>query len=1294
MFKHSSSPFRILIHCWMLSFFTTGLADPYISEFMADQDQLLADDDGVFPDWIEIHNPDQQAVSLEGYYLTDSEDEPSQWMFPSVTLDPGSHIVVFASGKDRRDPGLPLHTNFLLAGQGEYLALVHPDGQTVVSAFGPAYPPQFENESFGSMPSTGLRAWTFFSSPTPGAPNRAGVEAGPVMVVEAMDPTQPEAGPLARTVKLRAVNAAVSTVTLFYRKMYEAEIEIPMRDHGRDGDREAGDGIWTSVIPGNAFSPAEMTRWRFVATDAVGNETRAPAFRNRRDSPHYFGTVPKDPDIQSLLPVIHWFTRSPSGAGTNNGSRGSVYYQGEFYDNVHFSLHGQSSAGFPKKSYNIDFNRTHRFRWNEKAPRVADIDLITNWADKSKVRHVLAYEVMRESGVAAHFAYTVRVQQNGGFFSTADMIEDADERYLDRAGLNPEGALYKIYSNTLNKDAGDRATEGVEKKTRLHEKNDDLQALIEGLDLRGTRLERYLYDNIDIPSCVNLLAANSVIRNIDMHSKNWYIYRDTGRSDAWAILPWDLDLSHGRVWNRQNTYFDNQLYTDGFVVNGTAIRLVERMFGNPRMRAMILRRIRTLSDRFLQPSPLTGTPEDDLYYERRLRALSALIDPPSIVPSDARLDFEKWGSWVQGGRKVKHTSRDPAVESMAEALERWKSEYLPARRAFIYDRQIVGRGGQIPLPQISGGPSTNFFPMVVAGATARVHVPLNGNLGTSWTGHPSQEPFNAGGWRRGPTGIGYDRGSAYDALIGLDVANEMHQNTSLYIRIEFEVVDPGAADLMELRMKYDDGFVAYLNGELLVASNAPSTPTWNASARLAHSAHPRRFNRFDLAEKRTHLRPGPNVLAIHALNDSLESKDMLIVPELYLGKISEPTTLEPVLHFGSIESSPASGNQDEEYVEIINRHDIAVDISKWQLAGGVQYVFAPGTVLPPNASLYVSPDPVAFRRRAISPKGGESLFVHGGYRGHLSSRGETLTLLDPEGRINQNTTYAGNPSDVQRYLTISELNYHPHGNPLAEYIELLNLSSSVSLNLEGVRFTRGVAFDFTGSSMRLLGPGERVLIVRDREAFNASHGVDHPVAGVFADGSALSNGGERIKIEDAGNGTVMEFVYDDRAPWPIEPDQSGHSLVLVAPHLHPDPDQAGSWRASSRPGGSPGRQEEGGIPENPSGDLNGNDEPDLIDYALGNDLGLSPVHPSFRWEKHGPGEAELLLVVPFSLRAGDILIEPLFSTDLTDWQDGAPHLEWVAMEPLDGGRSLKVWRVMAPLHDQPRLFMRLRVSSR
>src|SRR5687768_4604905 len=270
--------------------------------------------------------------------------------------------------------------------------------------------------------------------------------------------------------------------------MYTPEVTAAMFDNGTNGDVVAGDGTWSAIIRSSAFVAGEMTRWRLTANDTAGTETREPSYRNALDSHQYYGTVAHDPGINSLLTVLHWFTTNPNGAGTSSGSRGSVYYKGEFYDNVLFNIHGQSSTVFPKKSYNIDFNRTQRFLWSTNAPRVADIDLLTNWADKSKVRHVLGWEIMRESGVAGHFAYTVRVEQNGNFFSTADFVEDADEIYLERAGLNPEGALYKMYANTLN-PGNSIQSPAVEKKNGDPNDRSDLQALINGLALTGPALK-------------------------------------------------------------------------------------------------------------------------------------------------------------------------------------------------------------------------------------------------------------------------------------------------------------------------------------------------------------------------------------------------------------------------------------------------------------------------------------------------------------------------------------------------------------------------------------------------------------------------------------------------------------------------------------------------------------------------------------------------------------------------------------------------------------------------------------
>ncbi len=1252
----------------------------------------LTDEDGAFSDWIEIHNPDTGPVSLAGYHLTDDAAHLDKWTFPAVTLDAGDYLVVFASGKNRTDPAGRLHTNFKLAAEGEYLALVAPDGVTAASAFAPAYPPQFDNQSFGLSQPDSSSVWSYFSTPTPGAPNGSGIPAGPVFETVVRNPPQLEAGPLTITAAMRQVNGPVAAVNLYYRRMFGSESMLPMRDDGTGGDVTAGDGIWTATIPATAFGPAEMTRWRFVALDSQGNQTKEPAFHDPLDSHQYYGTVTADAGIQTALSVFHWFTTNPSGAGTLTGSRGSVYYDGEFYDNVFFSVHGQSSAGFPKKSYNIHFNATQRFLWSTNAPRVNEIDLLTNWADKSKVRDVLAYEVMRESGVATHFAFTVRVQQNGRFYSTADFVEHADEIYLDRAGLNKDGALYKIYDNLLDKSAGDTGTSGVEKKTRQFENNADLQALIDGLAQTGPALTRFLYDNIDIPRCVNMLAANSVIRNIDMHSKNWYAYRDTGRSDEWAILPWDLDLSHGRVWNTQYTYFDNGIYTDGYVVTGDAIRLVGQLFANPATRAMIFRRIRTLTDQFLQPPPAAGTPENDLYYERRLNEQSALIDPPTIVPSDARRDFEKWGSWLQGGATVPYTSTNVAVETMARAIQRWKTEYLPARRNYIYNTQIVGKGGEIPLPQ-TGGPTYNWTHLVAAGATAQVLVPTNSDLGTKWTGNPLFEPFSTTGWISGTTGVGYDRGAGYQTLIGTDVDALMRSNNSVYIRIEFNVADPAAFDRLELRIKADDGFVAFLNGMVLAAANSPTSPQWNSAARTQHVASVSTFDIYDITSKKGYLLAGRNMLAIQGLNDSITSPGMLIVPELHGGTLAAATASQPVINFGTIEFSPSSGNQDQEFVQLLNLNPIAVDISDWQLHGAVDHTFAGGTVLPPNGALYVCPDSAAFRARTVSPKGGEGLFVQGGYKGHLSSWGGTLALIDITGATNNTATYPARPSDAQRYLVISELMYHPPGDGLAEFIELLNISTSVTLNLDGVHFTKGVEFDFTGSAITSLPPGGRVIVVRDSTAFSAVYGTHLPVAGAFTNGTALSNGGETIKLEDASNGTICEFAYSDQPPWPAA-DGTGYSIVLLAPETRPNPALPTNWRASAWPGGSPGWIDIAMFPADPAGDADGNGERDLIDYALGNDLGLPPIVPRLAVQPDPlGGPVTVLLIYPTSLTGTNVQIGVSFSTDLVTWQDGAAYLELFSREPLGDGRELVSWLVNPPLRNEPRLFMRLRAVA-
>src|SRR5687768_10828508 len=105
----------LVVFLLFLAVASTRAAESVIlAEFMADNTSGLKDEDNEYADWMEIQNDGTVTVDLAGWALTDDEANRSKWVFPSVTLAPGQFVVVFATGKDRRVAGGPLHTNFSL----------------------------------------------------------------------------------------------------------------------------------------------------------------------------------------------------------------------------------------------------------------------------------------------------------------------------------------------------------------------------------------------------------------------------------------------------------------------------------------------------------------------------------------------------------------------------------------------------------------------------------------------------------------------------------------------------------------------------------------------------------------------------------------------------------------------------------------------------------------------------------------------------------------------------------------------------------------------------------------------------------------------------------------------------------------------------------------------------------------------------------------------------------------------------------------------------------------------------
>jgi hypothetical protein len=256
-------------------------------------------------------------------------------------------------------------------------------------------------------------------------------------------------------------------------------------------------------------------------------------------------------------------------------------------------------------------------------------------------------------------------------------------------------------------------------------------------------------------------------------------------------------------------------------------------------------------------------------------------------------------------------------------------------------------------------------------------------------------------------------------------------------------------------------------------------------------------------------------------------------------------------------------------------------------------------------------------------------------------------------------------------LAITEIHYHPAGGVPTEFVELMNITGR-PVDLTGVTFTAGVQFDFTGSSITTLAPGERVVVVENRAAFVGVYGAGRPVAGEFSSVSSLANGGGRLTLLDRGGAVIADFRYGDALPWPPEADGLGWSLTAI--HLDPafDPAVATHWRPSRQLGGSPGVGDS----------LSQEDFPSLLDYAVvsGPSVGSAFAAPVLTWtERIGADEAR-------------VVIE--YSEDMHSWSvDPGDGSLWslVGATSLEGVRTLTA-QSLVPLSDH--MFLRLRVVPR
>ena len=553
----------------------------------------------------------------------------------------------------------------------------------------------------------------YLASPTPLSVNDSIITLGPTVedvTASGIEVSANQSLVLSAKVTAATFPVDTSSVAIVYRQGFLNEVTLRANDSGLSGDAVAGDGVFSATVP-NVGSAGQLLRWYVSAEDTSGNLTRAPRFRDPLNSAEYFGTVVTDSSVDTDLPVFYWFVQNTAGAQTDAGARASLFYNGEFYDNIEVNAHGQSTRGndFPKKSFDFDANSGDKFRILDGEERVSDFNLLTNYADQTKIRQPLAYDVFSEAGhPASLIGYSVVVYRNGSYYGLFDVIEEGDEEFLEREGLDVNGALYKVNNPLTN------AYQEVDKKSREYENNDDLEEIINALSGASASQERDLiYDQFDVATLINYVAVHNLISNFDFGHKNMYLYHDVEGTGQWQFLPWDQDLSFGHNWNGSLSapYFQNSLITNSTLSFGLN-DLFQRVYNDPALSQMYFRRLRTLTDQLYGPAGSTGA--SSLIGQKALE-LEALNQ------DEAADDLARWGLQSQFAAAYPFNP--------GQAVDQLVNTFIPNRRSFILNdnRTPDAQSGNLGIVF----DNNDFDASPVSGLQSEEYIRLNNPTGTA-----------------------------------------------------------------------------------------------------------------------------------------------------------------------------------------------------------------------------------------------------------------------------------------------------------------------------------------------------------------------------------------------------------------------------------------------------------------------------------------------------------------------------------------------------------------------------------
>lgn len=1073
-----------------------------INEFLAANSSTLADPQGQFDDWVELYNSGDAEVDVGGMYLTDDPESPTKWRIPqglsNLTRISAKGLLIIWLDGDTTDSGL--HASFGLDAGGDQIALFDEDGSTLLDAV--TFKEQRSDISYGRSPS-GADDWRFMVLATPGTLNSMPYEG-----LVADTKFSRDRGFCDRPFEV-AITCKTPDAIIYYTldgsepgsatgrlpkgKIYTGPIPITRTTCLR------ARAIKDAWLPSNV----DTHTYIFLA-DATTTKQADVIAKGYPDKWYgsYLADYEMDPEIYNhpayssliddamlAIPTLSLVTDKDNFfSQTKDAQTGGIYiYTGhsstggqdwerpvsvelftadgarEFHVDCGIRIQGGESRNpqkMPKHSFGLRFRGEYgpsQFRYPLfKGSPVESFDSLqlrgffnnawNHWAADQRqraqyIRDQWMHDSMLDMGQAdGGYGTYVHLYINGIYWGLYDLQErPVSEHYAAYNGGDPDRI------DAIN---GGRATSGTTQAWQ------EMRSIVQSKD--WARIQEV----IDIDEFIDWTLLNLFAGNVDLKTDgNWRAAGGGPDRRPWRFYVWDGEhVCESTTQNGNSPASDpTGLFTTLSGIEEFRIRFGDRvqkhLFNDGALTAernaeRYLSRVNEIETAVIAESarwgdyrrdvhPYSSGPyelytRDDFwipeknrlltdYFPRRTGIALSQFRSRGLYPTIDAPVFSVNGKNQHGG----HAAVGASLSMQSAAGVIWYT--------------LDGSDPRVPgaVPQgVSGAV------LIAENAAKRVLIPTAA-VSDAWKGG---QAFDDSSWISGAGGVGFERSTGFESLIGINVQTPMYsRNASCYIRIPFTTTVAALTDLtsLTLNVRYDDGFIVYLNGTEIARKNFTGDPTWNSAANAQNpDAAAVLFEAFDVSASIKKLQLGQNVLAVQAMNQSTTSSDFLFSVELVCGqsaagapsgasptavKYAGPVALSqsvvvkarvlsgstwsalneavyavgPVaenLRINEIMYHPA-GDPNAEYVELANVGSEPINLAMVRFSKGISFTF-PKYELRAGAYCLVARDISAFMARY-----GSTLPLVGQCSGSLDNGGEKLELVDAAGAVIQSFTY-------------------------------------------------------------------------------------------------------------------------------------------------------------------------------------------------------------------------------------------------------------------------------------------------